>query len=95
MEVGRAVVGENVLVPDELAGGRFQAAQFALGAQRVDAPILPHGRRARSIAAQNLLEERFPGMGPAFAAGAYVVGGHHLVAAALLDGERQPVGRGE
>ena len=34
-------------------------------------------------------------MGPTLAAGAHVVGGYHLCAAALLDGEGQAVGRGE
>jgi hypothetical protein len=89
------VVGENIFVPDEISGSGFETAQFALGAQRVDAPVVPHRRGARSVAAEHFGEERLPGVGPAFAPGGDIVGGHHFAIAALFDGKGQAVGRGE
>ena len=95
LEVGRAIVFEDVAAPDDLAARRVQTSQFAERAERVDAAVVIGRRRARSVAAHRLHELAFPHIGPQFAAGLDVVRGHDLFAAPLLDGEGAAAGHDE
>ena len=94
-EVAGAGVGQDVPFPDDRAGGGVQADEPAGGAERVDPAVVPRGRRARSRTAHRLPEVGGPGVRPALGSRVEVVGRDHLLIAALLDGERAPLGDDE
>ena len=54
-QILRAGVLQNVRAPDQLAGGRVEAAQLASGAEREHETVSPGRRRPRTFAAPHPL----------------------------------------
>ena len=91
-EVGRPVVGQDIPPPHQRAAARIEHAQLALGAERVDAPLVIRRRRARPIAAHRFLEVRRPAVRPQLTSAPRVVGRDHFLIPPLLDRERATIG---
>ena len=87
------VVGKDVAGPDPFSGLGIKAAEFAGGAERIEAPFMPGGCRTGTVAAQDLAEFGVPAVNPLFSPGIEGVGCDNLPLPALFDGENQSVGR--
>ena len=86
-----AVVGKDVLSPNEPSRRRIDHAQIARRPESVDSAFVPGGSRARPVSPEALLKESVPGVNPEFFSRAEVVASDSFPAAALLDREHPPL----
>ena len=77
--------------PDEFAGGRVEAIEISLAAERVDASVGKGRRPARAGAGKSFEESHRVGVDPDFFAAGGVVTGHDLFRIALLLRHHMPV----
>src|SRR5215211_5366838 len=90
-----AILIERIRAPKQLTRTRFEAAQFAEGAERVEPALVPSRSGARTIPAERLLKFRVPAMGPQLAPASHVVRGDNLLLSPLLDRKGTPFGNNE